>query len=78
MKKLIQVLGAGCAKCENLRRNAETAVRELGIDAVVEKITDVDAMLELGVLVTPALAVDGEVKAAGRLLTPEEIKAILA
>lgn len=78
MKKVIQVLGAGCAKCENLRRNAETAVRELGIDAVVEKITDVDAMLELGVLVTPALAVDGEVKAAGRLLTPEEIKAILA
>jgi len=78
MKKVIQVLGAGCAKCENLRRNAETAVRELGIDAVVEKITDVDVMLELGVLVTPALAVDGEVKAAGRLLTPEEIKAILA
>ena len=78
MKKVIQVLGAGCAKCENLRRNAETAVRELGIDAVVEKITEVDAMLELGVLVTPALAVDGEVKAAGRLLTPDEIKAILA
>jgi len=78
MKKVIQVLGAGCKKCYNLRRNAETAVRELGIDAVVEKVTDVAAMLRLGVLVTPALAVDGEVKAAGKRLTPEEIKVVLS
>jgi len=75
--KVVQVLGPGCPKCERLKENAEVAVRELGIDAVVEEITDVDAMLDLGVLMTPALAVDGEVKAVGRVLAPEEIKSLL-
>ncbi len=74
----VQVLGPGCPKCESLWKNAEVAVRELGIEAAVEKITDIDTMIELGVLMTPALAVDGEVKAVGRVLTAEEIKALLA
>jgi len=76
--KLVQVLGPGCPKCENLAKNAELAVREMGIEAAVEKITDIDTMIDFGVLMTPALAVDGEVKAVGRVLSVEEIKAMLA
>jgi small redox-active disulfide protein 2 len=76
--KVIQVLGPGCPKCERLKENAEAAVRDMGIEAVVEKITDVDTMIDLGVLMTPALAVDGELKAVGAVLTPDEIKALLA
>jgi small redox-active disulfide protein 2 len=76
--KVVQVLGPGCPKCEKLKENAEVAVREMGIEAVVEKITDVDTMIDFGVLMTPALAVDGEIKAVGTVLTPEEIKALLA
>ncbi len=76
--KLVQVLGPGCPKCEQFRKNVEAAVEALGIEATIEKITDIDRILEFDVLMTPALAVDGEVKAVGRVLTPEEIKEFLA
>jgi small redox-active disulfide protein 2 len=76
MKK-IQILGTGCAKCKQLTANAETAARQLGISFEVVKITDLPKIMKLGVMSTPALAVDGVVKSQGRLLTPEEIKPLL-
>lgn len=75
--KHVQVLGPGCPDCEQFCRNAEAAVKELGIDANVEKITDIDQILEFDVLMTPALAIDGQVKAVGKALTAEEIRALL-
>jgi small redox-active disulfide protein 2 len=74
----IQVLGTGCAKCKQLTANAEQAVRELGNGAVVEKVEDLREIMKLGVMTTPALAVDGVVKAAGKVLSPEAVKALLA
>jgi small redox-active disulfide protein 2 len=75
--KRIQVLGAGCPTCEKLQRNAEAAVHELGIAATVEKISDMGAIIALGALMTPALAIDGEVKVVGKVPSPEEIKKLL-
>ena len=75
--KLIQILGTGCAKCERLRNNAEEAVRNAGVEAAVEKITDLDTIAALGVMMTPALAIDGEVKLCGRVPSPEEIARLL-
>lgn len=74
----IQVLGTGCPKCKQLLANAEQAVREAGISAQVEKVEDIQTMVKMGALMTPALAIDGKVKAAGRVLSPEEIKKLLA
>jgi len=73
----IQILGAGCPKCQTLANNAENAVSGLGLDATVEKVTDTDAIMEMGVMVTPALAVDGEVKSSGKVLSEDDIKAML-
>jgi small redox-active disulfide protein 2 len=70
-------LGAGCPTCEKLKRNAEAAVRELGIEAKVEKISDMAAIIALGALMTPALAIDGQVKVVGQVPSPEEIKKLL-
>jgi len=75
--KTIQILGTGCPKCRLLAENAEAAARELGGGWKLEKITEIDEILKFGVMVTPALAVDGEVKAAGKVLSPEEIKKAL-
>lgn len=73
----IQVLGTGCAKCKQLTANAQQAVEELGLDVRVEKVEDLLEIVKLGVLTTPALVVDGEVKAAGKLLSPQDVKALL-
>jgi small redox-active disulfide protein 2 len=70
----IQILGTGCAKCKQTFEHAERAVRELGIPAEVEKIQDLKAMMSFGVMVTPALAIDGEVKVAGKVPSVAEIK----
>ncbi len=70
----IQVFGTGCAKCKKLTENTETALRELGLDAEVEKVTDMKEIVKAGVLTTPALAVDGQVKSVGKVLSPAEIK----
>ena len=75
--KLVQVLGPGCAKCEKLKENAEQAVDQSGVEATVEKITDINVITGFGVMMTPALAVDGEVKSVGKLLSPDEIKEML-
>lgn len=76
MKK-IQILGSGCPNCEKLAANAQTAAAELeGYE--VEKITDVKEIMRLGVMLTPALAIDGVVKSAGKVLSSEDIKQLLA
>ena len=76
--KLIQVLGPGCAKCTQLKANVQTAVDELGIEASVEKVDDINVIAGFGVMMTPALAIDGEVKVVGKLCSTEEIKELLA
>lgn len=75
---LIQVLGTGCAKCKALTANAEAAVRELGLDAKVEKVEDVREIVKFKVLSTPALVLDGRVRATGKVLSTEAIKQLLA
>jgi small redox-active disulfide protein 2 len=77
MKKL-QILGTGCAKCQALTHNTETAAKALGIPYELVKVTEIPAIMKFGVLSTPALVVDGVVNAQGRLLTPEQIKPLLA
>lgn len=73
----IQVLGTGCAKCRQLTANAERAVAELALDVPVEKVEDLREIMRLGVMTTPALAVDGKVRSAGKVLSPDEVKALL-
>lgn len=73
----VQILGTGCAKCKQLTANAEQALRELGLDAQVEKIEDARAIIAFRVMSTPALTVDGEVKATGKVLSPAAIKDLL-
>ena len=76
--KLLQVLGTGCPKCEKLKQHAETAVSELGIEATVEKVTDINQITGFGVMMTPALAIDGEVKVVGKVPSTDEIKQLLS
>jgi len=76
MKK-IQILGIGCPKCKKLAENTETAIKNLGVECEIEKVTKINEIMKFGVMVTPALAVDGEVKAVGKVLSPEEIKGML-
>ena len=73
----IQILGPGCAKCQTLASHAEAAAQELGLEYEIEKITGMDAIMDYGVMMTPALAVDGEVKSSGKIVTAEEIKGML-
>lgn len=73
----IQVLGTGCAKCRQLTANAEQAVAALGLDAKVEKVEDLREIMKLGVMTTPALVVDGVVKSAGKVLSPDAVRALL-
>lgn len=76
MKKL-QILGIGCAKCRMLSDHAEQAARELGIEYRLEKVTDINDIVAFGVTATPALAVDGVIKIAGRVPTADTIKPLL-
>ena len=77
MKK-IQILGTGCPKCKELAKNAEAAARERRIDFEIEKITDINEILKFGVMMTPALVVDGELKVVGKVPSPDEINRMLA
>ena len=77
MKKL-QVLGTGCPKCKMLAANLEAAAQELGIEYTLEKVTDLNEIMAFGVMMTPALAVDGEVKLAGKAPTANELKELLS
>ncbi|WP_018526059.1 MTH895/ArsE family thioredoxin-like protein [Alkalispirochaeta alkalica] len=69
----IQILGPGCANCTNLEKNARRAAETLGIQAEFEKITDLDQIMEMGVLRTPGLAVDGRVVQSGKVFSAEEL-----
>ncbi|MCX7965318.1 MAG: thioredoxin family protein [Syntrophorhabdaceae bacterium] len=73
----IQILGTGCAKCIKLAENAEQAAKELGIEFEIEKITDINKIMDFGVMFTPGLAIDGEVKSVGKVLSVEDIKKLL-
>jgi small redox-active disulfide protein 2 len=70
----IEILGTGCAKCNELEARAKKAVEELKIEAEVKKVTDMKVISGYGVFVTPAIAIDGVVKAAGRVVSVDEIK----
>ena len=76
--KTIQILGTGCAKCKKLAENAETAAKELGIEYELVKVTDINEIMKFGVMMTPALAVDGDVKWAGKVLSTDDIKKALS
>jgi small redox-active disulfide protein 2 len=76
MKKL-QVLGPGCPKCEELARRTEDAAKALGVDYELEKVKDLNQMMSLGVFLTPALVVDGEVKVVGKVPSEEELKKMI-
>lgn len=76
MKK-IQVLGTGCPKCKKLTEAVEQAAQAMGIEYTLEKVTDIEKIINFGVMSTPALAVDGVVKVAGRVPALEELKTLL-
>jgi small redox-active disulfide protein 2 len=76
--KKIQILGTGCPKCKNLAENTETAAKALGIEYAIEKVTDINEIMKFGVMMTPALAIDGQVKVVGKVPSPDEIKKMLA
>ncbi|OGF99604.1 MAG: redox-active disulfide protein 2 [Candidatus Glassbacteria bacterium RIFCSPLOWO2_12_FULL_58_11] len=77
MKKL-QILGTGCPKCQKLTENAEAAAKELGLEYELEKVKDINEIMKFGVMMTPALAVDGEVKVSGKVPEIDEIKKYLS
>ena len=76
MKK-IQVFGPGCHRCEKLAENAKIAARDLGLECEIEKVTDMQKLISLGVVMTPALVVDGAVKIVGKVAGIDEIKKML-
>jgi small redox-active disulfide protein 2 len=77
MKK-IQILGTGCPKCKKLAENAEIAAKEIGIEYELEKVTKIGDIMKFGVMITPALAIDGQVKCVGKVASPDDIKAMLS
>jgi len=78
MARKIEVLGAGCPKCKQTVKIMEMAVAELGIDAKVEKVDDINEIISRGVVTTPAVAIDGKVVLSGKVPTLEEAKALLS
>jgi small redox-active disulfide protein 2 len=77
MKK-VQILGTGCPKCKKLFEAAQAAVQQAGVEAEVTKVEDINEILKYGVMMTPALVIDGTVKAVGRVLRADEIKTMLS
>lgn len=75
---LLQILGTGCPKCKKLAENTEAAAKSLGLDYQLEKVTEITKIMAFGVMITPALVVDGQVKVAGKVPSTDEIKKMLA
>jgi small redox-active disulfide protein 2 len=75
---VIKILGTGCAKCKKLAENAQQAVNEMGIEAVIEKVEKLEEIMDYGVMKTPALVIDEQVKVMGRVPSPADIKKYLA
>lgn len=76
--KIIQILGTGCPKCKKLAENAEAAAQALGLQCDIEKVTDINEIMKFGVMMTPALVIDGQVKTVGKVPSPQEIERMLA
>ncbi len=74
---LIQVLGTGCSRCKTLYESVQRAVQESGVDALVEKVEDIQQIMAFEIIMTPGLVINGEVKAAGRVPNVEEIKKLI-
>ena len=74
----IQILGPGCQKCKVLYEHTKTATEQLSLECTIEKVTEIDAIVSYGIMATPALVVDGEVKVAGRVPSASQIKELLA
>lgn len=74
----IQILGTGCPKCKKLAENAAEAAKALGLEHELVKVTDINEIMKFGVMMTPCLAVDGNVKVVGKVPSVEEIKGMLA
>ncbi len=73
----IEVFGPGCPKCKRVFQNAQEAVKDLDLEAEVVKVEDIQKIMNAGVMMTPAFAVDGEIKSAGKVLSVDEIKKII-
>ena len=71
----VQILGTGCPKCKKVTEIAEKAVTELGVEAEVVKVTEINEIMNFGVMMTPALAIDGDVKVSGKIPTLDDVKA---
>ena len=76
--KSLKILGTGCPKCKKLTELTEQAARELGIEYEIEKVTDINDIMGYGIMMTPGLVVDGEVKVVGKVASVEEIKKMLS
>lgn len=74
----IEILGTGCPNCKKLYENAQQALKTTGIEAELRKVEDIDKITEYGVMIIPALVIDGEVKSAGKVLSADEIGKLLA
>lgn len=74
----IKILGTGCSKCQQLAELAEKAAQQMNLDYQLEKVTDINKIIDFGVMITPALVVDGKVKIAGKIPKIEEIKKMLS
>jgi small redox-active disulfide protein 2 len=74
----LQILGTGCPKCQKLAEQTEAAAKALGIEYELEKVTDINQIMSFGVAMTPALAVDGVVKVAGKVPSVDDIQAMIA
>jgi len=70
----VQILGTGCPRCKKLEAHARKAIEELGVDAEIEKVQNIKEITKFGVMMTPALAIDGKVKCSGEIAPPEKIK----
>lgn len=77
MKKL-QILGTGCPKCKKLAELTEQAATELGLEFEIEKVSEISEIMKFGVMMTPGLAVDGNVKVAGKVPGVDELKQMIA
>ncbi|MHC4271545.1 MAG: thioredoxin family protein [Planctomycetota bacterium] len=73
----LQILGTGCPKCKKLAENTEAAAEALGVEYKIEKVTDINEIMKFGVMMTPALAIDGEIKVVGKIISVEEIKNLI-
>jgi small redox-active disulfide protein 2 len=73
----IQILGSGCPKCQKLEQNAREALEKVSVEAEIVKVTDPDEIADMGIMMTPGLAIDGSVKISGRLASVDEIVKLL-